>query len=166
MGRRFPKKLEIRLLTESTKKPHMYYHLISGMDLQLKTQNEIHRFFSDNYGYDFVSLESNHLHNSTKDFMNRVNYYYFFQNHIGRNINSFASKLQRKHLIIQRKLYVCRTKKLHFSFQKGANWFSLTHKTATHIVNEYKKYKKYKRVFRYSFCADEVFLQTILILCK
>lgn len=118
MGRRFPKKLEIRLLTESTKKPHMYYHLISGMDLQLKTQNEIHRFFSDNYGYDFVSLESNHLHNSTKDFMNRVNYYYFFQNHIGRNINSFASKLQRKHLIIQRKLNVCRTKKLHFSFKK------------------------------------------------
>ena len=38
-------KAEMRLLTEATKTPHQYYHLISGLDLPLKTQDEIHAFF-------------------------------------------------------------------------------------------------------------------------
>lgn len=52
-------RLEIKLLSEATKTQHTYYHLISGMDLPLKTQDEIHAFFNQHLGCDYVSLEEN-----------------------------------------------------------------------------------------------------------
>ena len=153
-------RIEIRLLIEATKVYHDYYHLISGMDLPIKTQDEIHSFFSQHPRYDFVSLERDCPHNHTKNFMDRINYYYFFQNIIEKNKVSLSSKLQNASLIIQKKLKICRTKNITIEFQKGAQWFSITHKTACYVVNEYKKYKN---IFRFTFCPDEIFLQTILL---
>ena len=156
-------KCELRLLVESTKTPHAYYHLISGMDLPLKTQDEIHAFFRQHCGCDFVALNRKHIHNLSKSYMYRLNYYYMFQNFIGRNKDGFSLKLQwlqNKHLKLQKKLNICRTKNSKVEFQKGSNWFSITHETARYVVNEYKKYKRY---FEFTLCADEVFLQTILI---
>ena len=161
-------KLEIKLLSEAVKTQHDYYHLISGMDLPLKTQDEIHSFFSQHFGYDFVSLEREHPHNISKCYMDRVNYYYVFQNYINRGSkgflsklrNVFLSKLQNVHIRIQKLTNTNRTKHTNIEFQKGANWFSITHNTACYILNEFNKYKKY---FRYTLCADELFLQTMLI---
>ena len=36
---------EVRLLEEAVKKHYSYYHLMSGMDLPLKPQKEIHEIF-------------------------------------------------------------------------------------------------------------------------
>ena len=36
---------ELKLLKEATKTEHDYYHLLSGVDLPIKTQDEIHDFF-------------------------------------------------------------------------------------------------------------------------
>ena len=36
---------EMVLLKEAVKQEHAYYHLLSGMDLPIKSQNEIHAFF-------------------------------------------------------------------------------------------------------------------------
>ena len=76
-------KAEIRLLKEAVKTKHQYYHLISGMDLPLKNQDDIHRFFNERCGTDFVAMERNNLHNINKQFMERLEYYYFYQNRIG-----------------------------------------------------------------------------------
>ena len=95
--------------------------------------------------------------------MYKLNYYYMFQNFIGRNNDGFSLKLrwlQNKHLKLQKKLNICRTKNSKVEFQKGSNWFSITHETARYVVYEYKKYRKY---FKFTLCADEIFLQTILI---
>ena len=153
-------KLEMKLLLEATKTQHSYYHLISGMDLPLKSQNDIHDFFSQNSGYDYVSLERNRPHNLSKSYMDRLNYYYLFQNHIKRGEGGVFYKIQRIALIFQKRIKICRTINAKIEFQKGSNWFSITHATAAYVINEYKKYKKY---FRFTLCADEVFLQTILI---
>lgn len=40
--------VELALLSEATKTPHAYYHLISGVDFPLKSQADIHQFFDDN----------------------------------------------------------------------------------------------------------------------
>lgn len=81
-------KLEIKLLAEATKIPHEYYHLLSGMDLPLKTQEEIHAFFSGNSGYDYVSLERNNPQNINKSCMDRLKYYYLFQNYTDRDLTT------------------------------------------------------------------------------
>ena len=151
-------RLEIKLLAEATKTQHTYYHLISGMDLPLKTQNEIHAFFCSHSGYDYVRFEN--ANNISKHHMDRLKYYYFFQNHIDRGTDGFLSRLQRKIKRKQKQIGINRTKNVQFEFQKGANWFSITHSTACFILDQYKYYKKY---FRFTLCADEIFLQTILI---
>lgn len=153
-------KVEIKLLTEATKTRHDYYHLISGMDLPLKSQNELHSFFTQNAGFDYVALEREHLCNITKSFMDRVNYYYLFQNHIKRGSNGIAARLQRVHIRMQKTLKINRNKQSSLSFQKGSQWFSITHDTACYLLDEFKKVKK---SFRYTFAPDELFLQTILM---
>ena len=35
-------------------RPYSYYHLLSGVDLPLKSQSEIHVFFTDNAGKEFI----------------------------------------------------------------------------------------------------------------
>lgn len=152
--------LEMKLLREATKQVHEYYHLISGLDLPLKTQEDIHFFFANQCGYDFVSLEWNHPHNQNKTFLDRLNYYYPLQNYIQRGKEGIFGGIQRKLLTWQKKHNICRTRNAGVCFQKGANWFSITHKTACYIVTEYKHYKKY---FRKTLCGDEIFLQTILV---
>ena len=44
--------------------------------------------------------------------------------------------------------------------QKGCNWFSITGDFARYIV---QNMQKWKTVFEYSYCADEVFVQTIFV---
>lgn len=134
---------EIELLKEATKSPHEYYHLISGMDLPLKTQNEIYAFFSQHSGYDYVALEREHPHNTSKCYMDRLKYYYIFQNHIKREKTGFLSQLQKKAIRIQELFRINRTKDISIEFQKGSNWFSITHSTACYILKESYNYYRF-----------------------
>lgn len=149
---------ELLLLKESTKCHHAYYHLISGVDLPIKTQMEIHEFFDKNQGKEFFEIDHNITANEIHD---RVRYYRPLQNKIGRNTGSkivIYKKLERLILKIQRVLHVDRTKKVAKPFYKGANWFSITHELAEYVVS---KEKDIRKTYRNTICADEVFLQTL-----
>lgn len=65
---------EYRLLERATPQKYMYYHMMSGVDLPLKTQGEIHQFFDENYGTEYIQFESSELTNEEK---NRVSKYHF-----------------------------------------------------------------------------------------
>lgn len=104
---------ELILLQEATQNNYHYYHLLSGMDLPLKSQDEIHRFFQQRQGVSFVSLERDAIYNKTKSFMDRINYFFFLQNLIGRNSGPIIGRLiycERFSLALQKKLKICRTK--------------------------------------------------------
>lgn len=152
-------KVEISLLEAATKTTHQYYHLISGMDLPIKTQDEIHRFFADHSGTDFVALEKENPHNLNKDFLYRVDYYYLFQNLMKGNRDGRLAHLQMKHLRLQNKFRIRRSAKSGLDFVMGSNWFSITHRTAVYVLDAYRKHR---RSFRFTCCADEVFLQTLI----
>lgn len=48
---------ELGLLTCATdRREYAYYHLLSGMDLPLKSQTDIHSFFENNSGKNFVNF--------------------------------------------------------------------------------------------------------------
>lgn len=150
--------VELLLLEAATKTPHDYYHLISGIDIPLKSQNEIHRFFQEHSGTEFVGIDSVAM--QTQNFTHRYKYYYLFPN---AEVRSPKAKdrlpicCRKIFLALQKRLGIDRTKKSSMVFYKGQNWFSITHGLACYLVQQKEAIEK---VFSHSFCCDEVFLQT------
>ena len=147
---------ELLLLKEANSNhKYDYYHLISGVDLPLKSQKEIHDFFSKNKGKEFVHFNSLNLNQSTYE---RISLYHLFTQY-GRNKGKFISFLDRVFLKIQRMLKVDRTKKGNCQIAFGANWFSITNDLAEYVIN---KEAEISNKFQHTICADELFLQTLV----
>lgn len=146
------------LLNEALKTSHKYYHFISGVDLPLKSQDYIHDFFNKSEK-DFIEfVDFNKI--SQMD-LSRIKIYHFFGKywrHKNKYISRFSSSLRYKISNIERKLKINRLKKCDIEFRKGANWFSITENTAKYIVSRSDLLK----YFKYSYCADELFVQTIV----
>ncbi len=56
--------------------PYAYYHLLSGVDMPIKSQEYIHRFFDENGGRAFVSFWNDEK--NERDAMRRTSMYYLF----------------------------------------------------------------------------------------
>ena len=135
-----------------------YYHLLSAEDLPIKSQDEIHAFFDDasQKQYEFVHFDSI----SGEKYCDRVYYYYLYTDLVGRSRNIFSKilrNLQFVSLDLQKRLKVKRNTDL--KVMKGAEWFSITNDFAEYIIERREWIKK---KFKFSFCGDEIFLQTIL----
>ena len=141
---------ELLLLKCAVKGKYKYYHLLSGEDLPIKTQKEIHRFFDSNDSKIFVDFQSKEI-----DCFERVKYYHLFQEFLGRKYYVLPNLIFIK---MQKILHVNRNKDIIFA--KGANWFSIPHDFAQYIIDNEKTIKK---VFKYTINGDELFLQTLLI---
>lgn len=143
---------EMVLLKEATKTEHAYYHLLSGMDLPIKSQDQIHAFFEKYDGLEFVDED---LPEISEAALSRVKYAHKFYGKRG-SIKDVLGALSTKG---QRILGVDKTKKYEgIIFQKGRNWFSITHGLAKLVV---EKESWIREVFEQSVCGDELFLQTV-----
>lgn len=152
---------ELALLDTATKSYHDYYHLISGVDLPLKTQDYIHNYFQEHSGSEFIRYDPNISREI--EFQDRIRYYYFLQEFIGRNKGKLAALcyiMQTSMLSFQKKLNIDRLKRCPIKIYKGTNWFSITHNMATFLL---KKQKMIKRLCNYGLAADEIFVQTMAI---
>lgn len=138
---------------------YSYYHLLSGLDLPLKNQDYIHNFFEKNNGKEFIAFDEKA--NKSKDFLLRVNYYYFFQEKIGRNrgkLVAFFWKIQELFLKIQKKFKISRLRNSKIRMYKGTQWFSITDGMVNYILSYSSEIYK---SFRFSLAADEVFLHSV-----
>lgn len=143
---------EMVLLKEAVKTEHSYYHLLSGADLPIKTQPEIHAFFEKYEGMEFVDEDLPKINETA---LARVKYAHHFYGKAG-SVQDVLGALEIK---IQKLFGVDYTKKEYNTiFQKGRNWFSITHGLAKLVV---EKEAWIQRVFEKSVCGDELFLQTI-----
>lgn len=143
--------VELDLLKASThNNKYDYYHLLSGQDLPIKTQDYIHNFFN-NSKKEFVRFQEEKF-----KYNNRVRTYYPFQEKLGRKY-----KIITKAWGLITRLFIRRNKDINF--QKGDNWFSITDELARYVVS---KEKWIYNVFKETVCCDEVFLQTIIINSK
>lgn len=126
---------------------YKYFHLISGVDLPLKSQKEIHDFFSNsNKNYIFFTEKP-----SFYDYARLSRYH--FPNNLSPKIITFLN-------ILQDKFKLDRFKKYNFTFQKGSNWCSLTYDAVLYLLNN--KNLIYK-MCKFSSCADECYKQIILL---
>ena len=148
---------ELKLLKEAAKGQYDYYHLLSGVDLPLRSMTQIHAFFEENSGKEF-------LHYCTPEYcksdnvQSRIQYYYLLQEIVGRSsgLLGIASKCMRK---CQKLLGVNRLRKREFEVKCGAQWFSITHELAEYVLSQETWIKKY---CGNGFCVDELFLQTLV----
>lgn len=151
--------VELFLLEKAIKNKYAYYHLLSGSDLPIKTQDYIHSFFNENYGYEFVHFSEEKV---SKKYLEYVNKYHFFQKYLKiskyKLINKLIVGIEKLQLFIQKLFHVKRSKNI--VFQKGANWFSITDDLANYVVS---KKLWINKIFKYTKSADEFFLQTIVI---
>lgn len=148
----------LTLLSEATKTPHSYYHLLSGSDLPIKPQDYIHKFFETHRGTEFVGF-------SEDSFLYRHKYFYFF-NIYRRPANGFekvlgiAARMADEVLYrVQQGLFVDRLRRLTLEIRKGVDWFSITHELAVFIL---EKRREIKDLFRFSDHPNESYVQTLV----
>ncbi len=150
-------KVEQLLLEEAIQGGYGFYHLLSGVDLPLKKADEIYRFFEANHDREFLYFCSDEF-SSQADVRERVSIFHFMKNFYGRD-HLLLKKIDHLLARIQRNFKVDRMKKAGYTVRCGANWFSITHELAKFICSQKKEIKKY---FYHSYCADEVFLHTLV----
>lgn len=128
-----------------------YYHLISGVDLPLKKQDEIHDFFAD-------KTESYMFYReipSKWDYYRVSRYHNVFgtKGRIPNKLNSYLDTLQEW-------LGVDRLKGSGIAIKRGFNWASLSQKAVEALL---KSESQIRYLSRFSVCADELYKQTLLV---
>lgn len=157
--------VEMFLLKQAYANGYDYYHIISGADLPLKSNEEIDSFFEKNKGKEFILYDEDAL-KGNPEISRRVKYYHFLQNYRRRYAekwkNSFFTFCERTSLVLQIIFGVNRVKNLDWQIKYGSQWVSITDELVKVILaNE----EKITSVFSYTNCADELFIQTIAFNC-
>lgn len=146
-------KATLNLLSESAKGNYDYYHLLSGVDFPIKSNKHIAEFFEKNKGKEFVGFCD-----VDKQLMeNRLAYYHLINGNKVRNSYRMHN-LNEKLIRIQKKLNIKHIRDVS-CFRKGCNWFSITNQLAQDLV---KNSSKLLKIYKYTNCADEIFLQTYI----
>lgn len=138
----------------NSEKTYSYYHLLSGMDLPIKTQDEIHAFF-DNSNKEFLGIVPQESE--------------YTRSHIKYDYSFLKSPKYRSSII--RKLYGKISVKLqkltgvdksynpnNWDLVDGWTWFSITNSFAKYVVEHEELIKK---MFYNAKAPDEMFLQTL-----
>lgn len=138
---------------------YSYYHLISGVDLPIKSQDYIHNFFVENSGKEFLGISTD----SYKDVQYKVT-----KIHVSTAFYKLNILWLRKILFLIDKSFalaqhivgynVVKLDK-NFTLSKGPNWVSVSHDFVGYLLS---KEAECLRIFRHSVCPDEIFIHTVL----
>lgn len=147
---------ELFLFEEAYKKGgYDYYHLLSGVDLPIKSNDFIDRVFTDNRGKEFIDIYDA----DPVEIDRKVNIWHLFPHRFRGNgtiIDLFARGIRAIIVQVQLKLKIKRGKEeqLH----KGAQWVSVTDSFVKYILLHKRDLT---RRYSHTFCADEIILQTL-----
>lgn len=155
---------ELFLFEKAHQQHFDYYHLLSGADLPIKSQQYIDDFFEKRKGFEFVHFDTDERLKNDKEIGRRTRLYHFLQNYRRRYkisvVNSFFTFLERVLLVIQLLLGVNRMKKYsEFVIKYGSQWVSITDDLVSYIL---KNKKIIDEIFSCTNCADELFIQTLV----
>lgn len=135
---------------------YSYYHLISGVDLPIKSQDYIHDFFLKYQGKEFIGFTQGDIR---KEIDRKVRRYHFFSKDFRSTlglIQLLKKSIRSVSLRLQEIIGIKRNKNIEF--KKGTNWVSITHKFVEFLL---KNKHTIRKMYGMTFCADEIFLQTI-----
>lgn len=130
---------------------YRYFHLISGSDMVLKSQDWIHNFFYENDGYEFLAC-------ANSDYVKKNNI-----------VNIFDKFYHIEKVFVVKKIYMKILNRIRsryhndFDISFGGNWASVTNEFVKYILDNKGWIKKY---FSYSHTCDEVYKQCLAINSK
>ena len=142
-------------LLETAKSHHnySYYHLLSGNDLPLKSNNEIYNFF-ENSGKEFIGIVPHESYYSIR----RIKFYHpFLHNKYYRN-SKLLKGADRIFEYLQKFCNVNRLKNNNQIIIDGWQWFSITNEFCKYVLNNEPKVKK---MYNKTIASDEQFIQTL-----
>jgi hypothetical protein len=114
---------------------YQYIHLLSGVDMPIKSQKYMHEFFDKHNGKQFLHFES---YNMAESECEKVRYWFPFQKYIGRKgkNESVLYYIQRFLIKCQKLMRINRHHNESIKFYKGANWFSITSEFAEYVLSK------------------------------
>lgn len=147
----------LSLLRNAVARGYDYYHYLSGADLPIKSQDDIHAFFERNAGKEFVHFDSKVCRMS---YINRIKFYYVLQDRPDTRLGRLILKCIHKGMLaVQKAAGVNRLRNNTLQIQKGADWFSITDSLARYILSEEALIEK---MFKYTSIGVEMFVQTLV----
>ena len=134
---------------------YSYYHLLSGVDFPLKSQNEIHDFFETHQGKEFIGFYDGA--DLSASLVRKVQRYHLFaQDFRGSGLVFLAKRIARALAIrVQELLGIKRHTNIRFA--KGTQWWSLTGALIESLLS---KQDEILSLYKHTFCADEIAIQT------
>ncbi|WP_437920458.1 beta-1,6-N-acetylglucosaminyltransferase [Sphingobacterium sp. LRF_L2] len=136
--------------------PYGHYHLLSGVDMPLQSQDAIHQFCIENSDKQFVGFSHG---DQITHITLKVQRYHIFPKYFrssGSGFDFLRKALRFLTLRLQFLLGIKRNKSIEF--KKGTQWVSLTDDFVNYLLSQRKLILKQ---YRYTFCADEIFVQTV-----
>lgn len=140
----------------SSRGPYAYYHLLSGVDMPLKSQNQIHAFFDEHQGKEFIGYFTGKL---DYELDRKVNRYHLFPRDF-RADGTLGNKIKRliRYAYMQFQYIFNIRRNTDIEFKKGTQWVSITQRFVDEVL---KKKEEVFSIYAHTFCSDEIFLQTI-----
>ena len=144
---------EMLLFNEASKNKYEYYHLISGVDLPLKSNKYIYEFFHNNYPKEFVHFETDE---TSERRIERIKYYHFMPYN-----REHYDLLDQDYAFVKKQMLdgIDRLANDNHIVKSGCNWISVTHEFLEYLLLQASYIEK---TYPYTRCADEIFVQTIL----
>lgn len=130
---------------------YAYYHLLSGVDLPIKSQDYIHRYCDEHQGKEFIGI-AQHVSQRELDWRSQ---HWFVYSRDFQSGNLFK-KIVRGVLARMQSLIGYRRTSLQV--KKGSQWCSITHDFVQYLLQNKLLIRK---IFNHTYCPDELFIQTL-----
>ncbi len=131
--------------------PYAYYHLLSGVDLPLKSQDTIHAFCETHPGTEYIGYSVA----DAPDLERRMQRWHLFPRHFSRT-RTFWSVIRSFCIRMQEILHIKRNRDVEF--RKGSQWVSITEQMVQYALGRKDWVRK---TFTHTFVPDECVMQTL-----
>lgn len=144
--------VEVALFKEAYKNgPYAYYHLLSGTDLPIQSQDEIHAYCITHAGTEFIGFAQNV---TEKELHWRSQHYFLF----AREFQSTCLWKRALRALFVRLQSMVGYRRIRVEVKKGAQWCSVTHNFVKYLLSCEQEIRKF---FNHTYCPDELFIQTL-----
>jgi len=129
---------------------HSYYHLLSGVDIPVKTQDYIHSFCAEHDGAEYVGFAP-----APADVVKLRMHWYLFPNHF-KKPTKVMKVLEKVSMWIQDRFH---HEWEQYQICKGSTWWSISEALADKMIADEDWVK---HIYGHTFSADESFPQTLV----
>lgn len=136
---------------------YAYVHLLSGMDIPIKSQDYIHSTLSEGKDLEYIGylLDAS----NQRLLRRRIELYHMFTKEGRSALGKVYSWIRRAFCVLQRLVGYKRKHQLE-EFGIGPNWATLTGECVKYILSQKEVID---REFKYTTCIDEVYKQSLIL---